>query len=74
MSLLLAACGGSGSTTTSSTASAEKSREQKFIQLAKCMREHGMPLEVETNSANGPGIRIHLGAGGPNRRLTKVRA
>jgi hypothetical protein len=141
MSLLLAACGGSGSTTTSSTASAEKSHEQKLIQLAKClrehgvevptptagqpfrirdlrgnrqafevartgckqylpkfgaanlspaervareeavrkfakcMREHGVPLEVETNTGGpGLGIRVHLGAGGPNRQSPAFEA
>ena len=52
MSLLIAACGGSGSTTTNSTASTEKSREQQFIALAKCLREHG--VSVPTPTAGGP--------------------
>ena len=49
MSLLLAACGGSGSTTTSSTASAEKSREQRFVQLAKCLRAGFAAVWAETD-------------------------
>jgi len=50
--LVLAACGGSGSTTTASTASAEKTREQKFIEFAKCLREHG--VNIPTPTGGGP--------------------
>jgi hypothetical protein len=53
-SVLLAACGGSG-TPTNSVASSEKSREQQFLQFAKCLREHGINLQTPT--AGGP-IRI----------------
>src|SRR6202030_4804500 len=38
-------------------------RQEAVRKFAKCMREHGVPLEVETNSSGGGGIRIHLGAG-----------
>src|SRR5579859_8076117 len=58
-SVLLAACGGSG-TPTNSVASAEKTREQQFLKLSKCLREHG--INVSTPTGNGP-IRIQGGAG-----------
>jgi hypothetical protein len=43
-------------------------RQEAVRKFAKCMREHGVPLEVETNtSGGGPGTRIHLGQGSPSR-------
>ena len=53
---LLAACG--GGTSTNSVASSEKTREQQFLKLAKCLREHG--INVSTPTAGGP-IRIQGG-------------
>ena len=49
-------------------------RQEAVRKFAKCMREHGVPLEVETNSGNGPGIRIQLAAGGPNRESPAFQA
>ena len=38
-------------------------------------REHGVPLAVETNTGGpGLGIRVHLGAGGPNRDSPAFKA
>jgi hypothetical protein len=62
-SLLLAACGGS-SPSSNSTASAEKSREQKFLTFAKCLREHG--VDVKTPTGGGP-FRIQDTGANPQR-------
>jgi hypothetical protein len=62
---LLSACGGSG-TSTNSAASAEGTREQQFLKLAKCLREHG--INVSTPTAGGP-IKIQAqGLGSPRQR------
>jgi hypothetical protein len=58
-SVLLAACGGSG-TSTNSVASAEKTREQQFLNLSKCLREHG--INVSTPTGGGP-IKVQGGIG-----------
>src|SRR5690349_19868082 len=58
-SLVLAACGGSG-TSTNSPASAEKAREQQFLKLSKCLREHG--INVSTPTGGGP-IKFRAAAG-----------
>ena len=55
-SVLLAACGGSG-TSTNSVASSEKAREQQFLKLSKCLREHGVNVKTPTG---GGGLRIRL--------------
>src|SRR4029077_5293812 len=55
-SVVLAACGGSG-TSTNSVASAEKTREQQFLKLSKCLREHGVNVKTPTG---GGGLRIRL--------------
>jgi hypothetical protein len=55
-SLLLVACGGSGASGNAS-ASAEKSREQKFIAFAKCLREHG----VDVTTPNGARGKFRIG-------------
>ena len=62
VSVLLAACGGSGPSTNSS-ASSEASREQKFVQFAKCLREHGIKVQTP-NGAGGLKIRVQGGPGG----------
>ena len=50
-------------------------REEAVRKFAKCMREHGVPLEIETASGGGAlGIRIHLGQGGPNRESPAFEA
>jgi len=50
-------------------------REEAVRKYAKCMREHGVPLEVETSTGGpGLGIRVHLGAGGPNRESPAFEA
>ena len=48
--LLFSACG--GGTSTNSVAASEKSREQQFLKLAKCLREHG--INVSTPTAGSP--------------------
>jgi len=58
-SVLLAACGGSG-TSTNSVASSEKAREQQFLKLSKCLREHG--INVSTPTGGGP-IKVQGGVG-----------
>jgi hypothetical protein len=58
-SVILAACGGSG-TSTGSVASAEKTREQQFLKLSKCLREHG--INVSTPTGSGP-IKVQGGIG-----------
>lgn len=58
-SLVLAACGGSGSST-NSVASAEKNREQQFLKLSKCLREHGINVSTPTG---GGAIKIQGGIG-----------
>jgi hypothetical protein len=58
-SVLLAACGGSR-TSTNSVASSEKTREQQFLKLSKCLREHG--INVSTPTGGGP-IKIQGGVG-----------
>ena len=58
-SVLLAACGGSG-TSTNSVASSEKTREQQFLKLSKCLREHG--INVPTPTGGGP-IKVQGGVG-----------
>jgi pyruvate/2-oxoglutarate dehydrogenase complex dihydrolipoamide acyltransferase (E2) component len=61
LSVVLAACGGSG-TPSNSSASAEKSREHQFLALAKCLREHG--LKIETPGGPGGGkFRVQGGPG-----------
>jgi hypothetical protein len=51
-SLLLVACGGaSPSATGNHQANEEKENEQKLVQLARCLREHG----VNATSEGGPG-------------------
>lgn len=57
--VLLAACGGSG-TSTNSTASVEKTREQQFLKLARCLREHGINVSTPTG---GGAIRVQGGVG-----------
>jgi pyruvate/2-oxoglutarate dehydrogenase complex dihydrolipoamide acyltransferase (E2) component len=51
--LLLAACG--SAKPSNSNASAERKNEQQFLNLAKCLREHG--INVNTSTVGGP-IRI----------------
>jgi hypothetical protein len=51
---LLAACGGSGKAA-DPAATSEQSREQQFLRLAKCLREHG--VNVGTPTGGGP-IRV----------------
>ena len=63
-SVVLAACGGSG-TSTNSVASAEKIREQQFLKLAKCLREHG--INVSTPTGRGP-IKVQGGIGSTTPR------
>jgi hypothetical protein len=58
-SLALAACGGSG-TSTNSVASAEKTREQKFLTFTKCLREHG--IKVSAPTGGGP-VKVEGGVG-----------
>jgi hypothetical protein len=58
-SVVLGACGGAG-TSTNSVASAEKTREQQFLKLSKCLREHG--INVSTPTGGGP-IKVQGGVG-----------
>src|SRR5581483_12278287 len=57
--VLLSACGGS-SPPANSAAAAEKTREQQFLKLSKCLREHG--IDVSTPTGGGP-IKLQGGAG-----------
>ena len=66
---LLSACGGSG-TSTNSVASAEKTREQQFLKLAKCLREHG--INVSTPTAGGP-IKIRTQGLGTPQQMEAAR-
>jgi hypothetical protein len=58
-SIVLTACGGSGPST-NSTASAEATREQQFLKLSKCLREHGINVSTPTG---GGAIRVQGGIG-----------
>jgi len=60
--LVLSACG--GGTSTNSVAASEKSREQQFLKLSKCLREHG--INVSTPTGGGP-IKVQ-GAGNVTRQ------
>jgi diaminopimelate decarboxylase len=66
---LLSACGGSG-TSTNSVASAEKTREQQFLKLARCLREHG--INVSTPTAGGP-IKIQAQGPGSPQQMEAAR-
>jgi hypothetical protein len=57
-SVLLSACGGSGPT--NSVAASEKTREQQFLKLSRCLREHGIDVSTPTG---GGSIRVQGGIG-----------
>ena len=63
--LLLGGCGGSGPSS-NSTASAEQSREQRFVNFAKCLREHGINIPTPTGGG-GFKIRFRAPADTPKR-------
>ncbi len=60
--LVLAGCGGSG-TSPNAVAATEKTREQRFLQFAKCLREHGINIQTPTGAG---GFKIRLNAVGKN--------
>jgi hypothetical protein len=66
-SLALAACGSSGPSTSAST---EQSREQKFLQFTKCLREHGINVQTPTG---GGGFKVRFRAGGNQQQFEAAR-
>ncbi|HTY97955.1 MAG TPA: hypothetical protein VMB91_12995 [Solirubrobacteraceae bacterium] len=63
---LLAACGGSSSPSASSPAAREHTSEQqaesKFVDFARCLREHGIQAEAISHPGGGHGLKINPGA------------
>jgi hypothetical protein len=56
VSLLLAACGGS-----TPKLAASQENEEKLVNFAKCMREHGVNVTTSTGSAGGSLLQVHGG-------------
>lgn len=63
--LALSACGGSASP--SSEQAAERESETKLADFARCMREHGIQVEVANVPGGGRGLKIGGGASGPKK-------
>jgi hypothetical protein len=80
MALALAACGtpadgdqvaslsgGDATTTTKGTGGDEKDPQQRAIDFARCMREHGIDMPDPEVDDQGR-VRVRIGAGGDGRR------
>ena len=69
VSVLLAACGGSGSPSASNAAAKEQSDERtaetRFQQFARCLREHGVTAKAVSGPGGGHGIKVKVERGGP---------